>query len=188
MYSVVCLILAYLLTQHKDSIPLVYLVPLIIIFPFYYVNINLLFNTYYIASYLNAFSNEFSFKWERRNNYMRVHKLGKYKFTKFNLFSFSKTYRYKFLSYICLSIYIINSFTYEYNAKQIKNYENIFISLTNSLSIVTDVIKHGFYINTLYVFIGFCIFFILKFKIKDINFHEYMQMMVSDWKTINILQ
>lgn len=105
MYSVICLILAYLLTQNTISTPLVFLVPILIILGFYSVNIGLLFNTYYLGSYLNAFSNEFTFKWEERTNYMRINKLGKYQFKEFNENSFSKTFQYRVLVYVYLGIY-----------------------------------------------------------------------------------
>lgn len=115
LYSVVSLILAYLLSRNERPDPLVFLIPIPIIIGFYLANINLIFNTYYLGSYLNAFSGEYNFKWEKRTNYMRMHKLGKYKYTEFNRCSFFGSYQYLILSLLCIFIYFVNVINHKNN-------------------------------------------------------------------------
>lgn len=70
MFSVVGMILAYLLSQKEPS-SYAFLVPIGITYLFYLININLIYSTCHIAAYLNMYHEDFSFSWEKRLQLLR---------------------------------------------------------------------------------------------------------------------
>lgn len=135
MYSVVSLILAYLLTE-KNIEPLAFLVPAIIIFIFYFININFTYDIYFSGAYLNAFYEEFDYKWEKRLNLMRNKKLGKYSYKSFEFCDFNSLLQYRLLLFICFILYFYKCFTYnfintEFEELSLTYYKKIFFQFVN---------------------------------------------------------